>query len=102
VRAVNIVTGYIDVDPEQRDAFVAAVGKVVSATRAEAGCEQYVFSADLDDASRFHVTEHWTDDDAMASHMASPHMAAFLGSIGGIVRGASLTKWAGATGEKLM
>lgn len=97
-----LVTGTIDVDPDQRDTFVKAAQEVMTATRAEAGCEQYVFSADLDDAGRFHVVERWAGEDEMTAHMGSDHLAAFMGAIGGIVKGASLTKWAGATGEKLM
>jgi quinol monooxygenase YgiN len=99
---VILVTGSIDVDPAQRDTFVAAAQAVQSATRDEAGCEHYAFAADLDDPGKFHVTERWADDDAMNTHMASAHMAEFLGAIGPVVRGAGLTKWTGATGEKLM
>jgi quinol monooxygenase YgiN len=99
---VILVTGHIDVDPAQRDAFIAACQTVQAATREEAGCEHYAFSADLDDPGRFHVSERWADDEAMNGHMASPHMAAFMGALGGLVTGASLTKWTGATGSKLM
>ena len=97
-----LVTGYIDVDPAQRDTFLNAVKAVQAKTREEPGNEHYVFSADLEDDGRFHVEEHWADEDAIAGHMASPHMAEFLGAIGGVVRGASLMKYSGATPEKLM
>ena len=97
-----IVNGTIDVDPDQRDTFIEAARALMTDTRAEAGCESYAFAADLDDPGRFHVAERWADDAAVAGHMASPHMAAFLGAIGGAVRGASLTKYTGATAEKLM
>ena len=97
-----IVNGTIDVDPDQRDAFIEAARALMADTRAEAGCEGYAFAADLDDPGRFHVTENWADDDAVAGHMASPHMATFFGAVGGAVKGASLMKYTGATAEKLM
>ena len=97
-----LVTGFIDVDPAQRDTFIAAVKAVQAKTREEPGNERYVFSADLDDDGRFYVNEHWADEDAINGHMASSHMAEFLGAIGGAVRGAELMKYSGATTEKLM
>jgi hypothetical protein len=39
----------------------------------------------------------------MDTHMATPHLAAFMGAMGGFgVTAASLTKWDGATSSKLM
>ena len=97
-----LVTGTIDVDPAQRDAFIAACQTVQAKTREETGCEAYAFSADLDDPGRFHVSERWADEDAINGHMASPHMAEFMGALGGLVKAGSLTKWTGAEGSKLM
>jgi quinol monooxygenase YgiN len=98
-----IVTGTIDLDPAKRDAFIAAANECMTATRAEDGNEAYAFSADLEDQGRFYVTELWATQEAMDTHMATPHLAAFMGAMGGAgVTGASLTKWDGATPSKLM
>lgn len=97
-----LVSGYIDVDPAQRDTFIAAVKVVQAKTREEPGNEHYVFSADVENDGRFIVNERWADEDSIKSHTASPHMAEFLGAIGGVVRGAELMKYSGATAEKLM
>jgi quinol monooxygenase YgiN len=97
-----LVTGTLDVNADRRDDFLPIVAKLMAATRAEAGCEAYTFSADLDDPNRFHISEQWADQAAVDGHNASPHMAEFMGSLGGIVAGASLTMWNGATGTKLM
>lgn len=97
-----LVTGTIDVDPEQRDAFIEAARKLMAATRAETGCELYSFAADLDEPGRFHISERWADEDAMNAHMGQAHLAEFMGAIGPMARGSSLTKWDGATGSKLM
>jgi quinol monooxygenase YgiN len=99
---VILLSGHLDVDPDQRDTFITACQSLMTATRAEPGCGHYAFSADLDDPGRFHVAEQWADEDAIASHSGSPHMAEFLGAIGPLVRGADITKWTGATGEKFM
>ena len=98
-----IDTGVIDLDPAKRDAAIEAFTEVMTATRAEDGCESYVFSADVTDPGRFYVAEHWASEEAMTGHMASAHLAAFMGKMGGFgVTAASLTKWSGATAEKLM
>ena len=98
-----IVTGTIDLDPAKRDDFITAANDCMAATRAEEGNESYAFSADLGDQGRFFVTELWASQEAMDTHMASPHLAAFMGAMGGFgVTAASLTQWNGATGSKLM
>lgn len=98
-----IVTGVIDLDPAHREAAIAAATTLMEATRAEDGCEGYTFSGDFGDPGRFYISEQWASAAAMDAHMASPHLAAFMGAMGGFgVTGASLTKWEGATGSKLM
>jgi quinol monooxygenase YgiN len=99
---VILVNGYMDIDPDQRDAFIAAVQKLQAPTRAEDGCESYAISADVDDPARFHISEQWASEEAVAGHMAAPHMAEFFGAVGGMVRGASVVKWTGGVPEKLM
>jgi quinol monooxygenase YgiN len=98
-----IVTGTIDLDPAKRDGFIAAANACMDATRAEDGNESYVFSADLTDQGRFYVCEQWASQDVMDTHMATSHLAAFMGAMGEFgVTGASLTKWDGGTPSKLM
>jgi quinol monooxygenase YgiN len=98
-----IVTGQIDLDPATADTFKEAVVACMTATRAEAANEGYVFAADLEVPGRYHVTEHWASTEGMDEHMASPHMATFMGAMGSFgVTGASLTKWEGGTPSKLM
>lgn len=96
-----LVTGYLDVDPARRDDFIALAQKCMAPTREEPGCERYVFSADLDDPGRFHVSEQWASPEAVDEHLQSPNLAELMGGLGGIVTGASLTRWDGATPSKL-
>jgi quinol monooxygenase YgiN len=98
-----LVTGTIDLDPAQRDGFIAACQELMEATHQEAGCEHYSFAADLSDTGRFHISERWSSQSEMDVHARSAHLAAFMGKLGAFgVRGASLTKWKGATGSPLM
>ena len=98
-----LVTGTIDFDPAKRDDAIAAVTACMEATRAEDGCERYVFSGDLTDPGRLYVSEQWASQEAMDIHMATPHLAALMGAMGGLgITAASLTKWDGATASKLM
>jgi quinol monooxygenase YgiN len=39
--SILMLTAFIEVAPEQRDAIQAALADVVAATRAEDGCEDY-------------------------------------------------------------
>ena len=98
-----LVTGTIDLDPSKRDAAIEAMTACMVATRAEAGNEAYTFSADVEDAGRFHVTEQWADQPSIDEHMATPHLAALMGQMGELgVTGVSLTQWTGAESSKLM
>ena len=98
-----IVTGTIDFDPAKRDEAIAAVTACMEATRAEDGCEHYAFSGDFADPGRMYVSEQWASQEAMDTHMATPHLAALMGAMGSLgVTAASLTKWEGATPSKLM
>ncbi|MDP1818771.1 MAG: putative quinol monooxygenase [Acidimicrobiales bacterium] len=98
-----IVTGTIELDPAKRDAFIALANDAMSASRVEEGNEGYAFSADLTDPGRFYVAEQWASQEAMDVHMASEHLATFMGAMGTVgVTAASLTKWDGATPSTLM
>jgi quinol monooxygenase YgiN len=103
IRAVSIlVTGTLDLNPERRDDFLPLVVRLMAASRAEPKCEAYTFSADLEDPSRFHITEQWTDQSAFEDHNASPHLAEFMGSLSGIVAHASLIMWDGARPKPML
>ena len=98
-----IVTGSFDLDPAKGDDFVAAAVACMAATRAEAACESYTFMRDLEVDGRFHVTELWASQEGMDEHMASPHLAEFMGAMGGFgITAVSLTKWDGGVPSKLM
>ena len=59
-----------------------ALEKNIAATRAEAGCARYSYAVDLSDPNLVHVVEEWSDEEAVAAHMAAPHMAEFMAALG--------------------
>jgi quinol monooxygenase YgiN len=72
-----IVAGTFTVPPEQHEAMVEAIGDLVAPTRAESGCLDFEFWADLQQRGRFHVFELWAGEAPFAAHLATPHLGAF-------------------------
>ena len=72
-----VIQGYLDIDPQDADAFVALVLPLQRASLAEPGCISYQFSRDLEVDGRFRVAECWESDDALKVHFTTKDMAAF-------------------------
>jgi quinol monooxygenase YgiN len=88
-----VIAGTFEIDPDQRDAFVAAAIAVQQASRQEEGCLLYAWTADLEDPSRVHVAEKWTSQEALDHHFTLPHIATFLAAVRGIMRGSDVLKY---------
>lgn len=89
-----LVTGIIDLDPAKRDDAIAALTKVMDATRAEDGCVTYTFSADVSDPGRFWLQEQWRDQSSIDAHMAQPHLAELMAAMGEFgVTNADIKTW---------
>ena len=65
-----IVAGHFDVDPAERDEFLAGRVDAIRSTRTEGGCLEYVMSADPVDPTRVMLFERWADQAAFDAHMA--------------------------------
>jgi len=72
-----IVAGVVAVSPERHDAMIHVIGELIGPTRAEEGCLEFGFWADLGERGRFHVFEVWESRAHFASHLATPHLQAF-------------------------
>jgi len=70
-----IIAGSITTENDGREAFLAAVAPMVTATHTEPGCREYAFTPDPNDADRILLFELWDDQDALDGHFASEHMA---------------------------
>jgi quinol monooxygenase YgiN len=66
-----IVGGEFEVDPAQRDAFIAERETAMRASRAEAGCIEYTFAADPLEAHRVILFERWADQASLDAHLAA-------------------------------
>ena len=64
-----IVAGYIEVEPKQREAFLASRQTAITRSRLEDGCIEYTFSADSSDASRVRVFEVWESATQLDAHL---------------------------------
>jgi quinol monooxygenase YgiN len=72
-----IVMGHAKMGPGEIDRLAKEMETQLLATRAEDGCLYYGFSRDVLDPDMLIISERWRDNDAIAGHFTSPHMAAF-------------------------
>lgn len=76
-----VVTGTIDIHPEDVWPATTIAAEMVRMTEREDGCLSYRFYVDINQLSRFRLYEEWRDEEALAAHMKSPHMQAFLARV---------------------
>ena len=89
-----IIAGTVDVDPEQRDAALAAGKPHMLATRAWKGCVDYTWSADGLTPGRIYVFERWESQEDLAAHFEGPHYLAMRNTIAAHgLRGADVLKY---------
>lgn len=72
-----IVTGILEINPDNIAAAQDATRAVMEETRKEDGCLVYEFSQQVEAPHRFRVYEEWTDGAALKAHGGQPHMSAF-------------------------
>jgi quinol monooxygenase YgiN len=77
-----VLTAFIEVAPRDREAIQAALDKVIAATRAEQGCEDYGCYEDVQRPGRYVFVERWRDKAALDRHLRTPHMAAWMEAAG--------------------
>ncbi len=89
-----IIAGTLDLAPENRGKLLEAAEPLMRASEAEDGCHTYLMMPDPFDAGRVRIFERWESEAALATHFATPHMAEFGASLGGLgVTGSDLTKY---------
>ncbi len=98
-----IIAGTISFDPAKRETLEAGFATMQAETLKEPGCLGYELYNSRTDAGTVLVFERWADDEALAAHMTSAHMAAFGGVMGSIgITGVDIKKYSGATEGPLM
>ena len=66
-----IVGGEFEVDPVQRDAFIAEREAMMRTSRAEDGCLEYTFAADPLADDRVILFERWESQAALDAHLGA-------------------------------
>ncbi|HEX3563975.1 MAG TPA: putative quinol monooxygenase [Acidimicrobiales bacterium] len=65
-----IVSGVFEVDPSERDEYLAGRVDAMTRSRAEDGCLEYVFAGDPVDTGRVVLYERWASQAALDAHLA--------------------------------
>ncbi len=71
------VIGQFRLPPDRLAEARSAMGRVVTATLAEAGCLAYSYAEDVSDPGLIRVSELWESRAHLAAHFGAPHMAAW-------------------------
>lgn len=72
-----VIAGTFNVDPEDRDAFLAAARDVMAGTLQEEGCHEYSFTPDVLDPGVVRLFEKWESEANLEPHMKADHIRAF-------------------------
>ena len=70
-----IVGGSYEVEPDQREEFLAGRREAIRGARAEAGCLEYTVAADPIEPGRVVLFERWTDQAALDVHISGMRQA---------------------------
>ncbi len=70
-----IVGGSFEVEPDQREEFLAGRREAIRAARAEVGCLEYTVTADPIEPDRVVLYERWADQAALDAHLAASRQA---------------------------
>jgi quinol monooxygenase YgiN len=66
-----IVAGHINVEPQQREAYLAGCVSVVEQARRAVGCLDFAITADLIDPGRINIFERWASQAAVDTFRGS-------------------------------
>jgi quinol monooxygenase YgiN len=64
----QIIAGVFEVDPADREAWLASREPLVRRSRAEPGCITYVFAPDPIEPGVVQLFERWADEEALEAH----------------------------------
>ncbi|MER8431670.1 putative quinol monooxygenase [Mesorhizobium caraganae] len=70
-----VIIGTIRLPAERLDEARPAMQRMILGSRTVPGCIDYSYAQDVLDAGLIHVTEVWSDREALDAHFRSPHIA---------------------------
>lgn len=73
-----VVVGQFRLPPERMAEARPVMARVMTATRAEAGCIEYNYAEDVLDPGLIRVSELWESRAQLAAHMGMAHMAQWV------------------------
>jgi quinol monooxygenase YgiN len=98
-----VVSGTINIDPANNARMTELVGELVPPTRQEDGNLEYTYSLSQSNPGEWRVFEEWETEEALNNHMATPHMATFIGAMGDLgVSGVDISRYEVSEKSKLM
>src|ERR1700690_496293 len=71
------IIGQFDVHAEDASRVGDLMRTMMNETQKEQGCFHYAFSTDLSAPNRFHLSELWESNEALAAHFRTEHMMKF-------------------------
>ena len=72
-----LILGTVRLPPERLGPARRAMARMISASRAEDGCEEYCYAEDVLEPGLIHVKELWRDQVALDRHFLSEHITAW-------------------------
>jgi quinol monooxygenase YgiN len=72
-----LIIGTVKLPVAKLDAARPFMAAMIEASRAEDGCLEYVYAADVLDPGLIHVKERWSDQAALLLHFQTAHVAAW-------------------------
>jgi quinol monooxygenase YgiN len=80
IKRMLLILGTFTIAPDSLSSARSVMERMVQLSRAEDGCEEYVYAADLFAPGVIHVKELWRDQVALDLHFASSHLAEWRAS----------------------
>ena len=77
-----VVNAVVKASKQDIASMKEAIATMEVASRAEAGCQDYTFSVELNDPGALRITEKWDTVEALKAHFSTPHMTEFQSAMG--------------------
>lgn len=77
-----VVMAEVETSEESLASMKEAIQVMETASRAEPGCHEYVFSQETSNPEKVRILELWESMEALEAHFGEPHMAAFNAALG--------------------
>ena len=92
--------GTLHLNPERRDEALQEYLHLVEESRKEAGCWNYVVSADLVDPLTLYIFEEWADEETLEAHRQSEHFVAHRSRAAEHIVAAEINRYESGSAER--